>query len=110
MAEDKLSTTTAINYKADGTVDIILTYAGKLIPCDERMPHILSTNISDVVGRINGVDINEGELYAIAECYPEWIQMVVDNNGNLVLIVANSNETHYYVNGNEGSLWWDDTV
>lgn len=111
MAEIKnLPTTTYINYKSDGTVDIILNYNGKQVPCNERMPHILSVNISDVVATINGISVTEGELYSLLECYPEWIQTVVDANGNFVIVIGNPAEDNYYINENTGQLWYDDTM
>lgn len=104
MSGLKIPTTTTVNYNSDGTVDIIINYSGKKLPCKDIIPHILSTNIFEFSGRINGINFDEGDLYVLAECYPEWIQLTIDNDGILSIIVYNDDEVGYSVNENEGEL------
>lgn len=104
MAERKLPTTTTINYHSGGTVDIILAYNGQQAPCSELLPHITSVGIAENAFNLNGTSINQGELYAILHCYPDWIQLAVDNSGLLSIIVYNEDEIGYSVDADEGNL------
>lgn len=104
----KIKTQTEVNYNQDGTVDIILKAVKDDKDCSAILPHILRSLITDNVIVISGATVVEGYLLVDTTCYPEWIDLELDNNtGELFIIYKNPLESEYTIDSDTGSLLFE---
>lgn len=96
----KLRTITLISYNSvTNEISITAQYVGEDDYGDVIFVDIAEDNIN-----VEGLQIQQGNLYAYVKNYPDYINMVIDDNGHLIIFSAKGDEDRYSIDSDTGRL------